>query len=97
MSDFRFGSNDYHLNIDWKHQEPDLVGWDGVDWNRVEWVKIDDVRYVKERTCHWKAEKDGEWRLHLTGDCGYYINIDRETFGEEKFCPRCGGCIEVVD
>lgn len=58
-------------------------------------IRAFNTRY--EPICHWKAEKDGEWRLQLLGECGYSINIDRDVLEEEKFCARCGGRIEVVD
>lgn len=94
MSDFRFGTNDYHLNIDWDHQAPDFCfGWDGVDWNRVEWVEIDNVKFVKEPTCHIERipYAPGEYEGHRCSECG----VTDEWFDFENYCPNCGA--KVVD
>lgn len=48
MSDYRFGSNDYRMNLDMEHQDEDwCAGWDGVDWSKVEWVEIEGTRFEK--------------------------------------------------
>lgn len=88
MSDFRFGSNDYRLNIDWEHQAPDFCfGWDCVDWNRVEWVEIDSVRYLKELTCH--ETNESPWTRHfICSSCGEATR----KYADQIFprCPACG-------
>ena len=92
MSDFRFG-DDYRLNIDWEHQEPDFCfGWDCIDWDKVEWVEIEGEKYSKNHTCQIEKVKDGltpDWWHCLACD-GYIPAPD-----EISFCPYCGA--KVVD
>lgn len=48
MSDFRFGTDDYRMNIDWENQNDDFAfGWDSVDFSKVEWVEIEGTRFER--------------------------------------------------
>lgn len=97
MSDFRFGSNDYRMNIDWEHQGDDFdFGWDGVDWSKVEWVEIDGTKFENvddtkrntrhERTCKWETVRGGS-SIKAT-ECGQLY--DWYPLDIPKHCPNCG-------
>lgn len=110
MSDFRFGSNDYRLNIDWEHQEPDFCfGWDAVDWNRVEWVEIDSVKYIKELTCQMVEEEwasaDGKdtFKRLVCSNCGDEMELslcstgieDDHLYYDYSHCAECGAKVVI--
>lgn len=87
MSHFRFGADDYRLNIDWEHQEPDFSSdWDCIDWDRVEWVEIERVKYFKERTCQKVPGKmKYGTRMPKCSNCD-------QSLGDRRwnYCPKCG-------
>lgn len=98
MSDFRFGANDYRMNIDFEHQAPDFCfGWDCVDWNGVEWVEIERVKYAKELTCtmHESIVTNDDGSFACIGyECSECKEILIRTM---NYCPSCGARVEAVD
>lgn len=87
MSDYRFGSGDYGLNI---YPAEAFDGMGGFDIDKVERVEIDWVDFVRERTTTRNAKFKTKYgrKVPLCECCGYSIGDQRY-----NFCPKCGARI----
>lgn len=61
---------------------------------------------MTEKTCNWKAESSfySEYEVVYKTDCdsifngmAYEYHTDRRNCKEFKFCPYCGGNIEIKE
>lgn len=98
MSDYRFGCDDYRLNI---YPTEAFDGMGGFDIDKVERVEIERVDFVRERECENMSGAPHD--SFVCSNCGcllYYTDRENEPcfegLEEPRFCLKCGARIKAV-
>ena len=95
MSDYRFGCDDYKLNI---YPKEAFDGCGGFDIDKVERVEIDLVDFVRERECEMLPPTNGQTCIVRHNSTGFEMQFGYwrcsvcgcNNFEGAKFCMECG-------
>ena len=91
MSDYRFGTDDYKLNI---YPKEAFDGCGGFDIDKVERIEIEWVDFYRERECEMTVLEryDGMDPHYRCSACSY----ENYEYDMPRFCPNCGASVKAV-